>query len=85
MDSDPNPRVLHDQKEVDEYLASYEVCLPSKIEIKWCSPETDVTVSPPARACTSILRSCSRGEASHDSFCQGCLGTLQGPSLASRS
>jgi len=25
----------------------YDVRLPSKIEVEWCSPETDVTVSPP--------------------------------------
>jgi len=35
-------------KEVDKYLASYGVRLSSKIEVEWCSPETDVTVSPSA-------------------------------------
>jgi len=44
MDFDPKPRVLRGQKEVDEYLESYGIRQPSKIEVKWCSPETDVIV-----------------------------------------
>ena len=47
MDFDPKPRVLHSQKEVDDYLVMYEVHLPSRIKIELCSPETDVIVSPP--------------------------------------
>ena len=47
MDFDLKPRVLCGQKEVDEYLATYGIRLPSKIEVKWCSPKTDITVSPP--------------------------------------
>jgi len=30
------------------YLTPYDVRLPFKIEVEWCSPETDVIVSPPA-------------------------------------
>ena len=44
MDFDPKPCVLRSQKEVDEYLMMYGVCLPFNIEVEWCSPETDVTV-----------------------------------------
>ena len=47
MNFDPMPRVLRGQKEVNEYLASHGVRLPSKIEVEWCSPETDITISPP--------------------------------------
>ena len=46
MDFDAKPRVLRGHKDVDEYLASYDVHLPSKIEVEWCSLETNVTVSP---------------------------------------
>ena len=46
MDFDTKPRVPRGQKEVDEYLASYDGRLPSKIEVDWCSPDTDVTISP---------------------------------------
>ena len=48
MDFDPKPRVLHGQKEVDEYFATYGVRLPSKIEVEWCSPESDIMMSPHA-------------------------------------
>ena len=47
MDFDLKLRVLRGQKEVDEYLAMYDVHFPSKIEVEWCLPETDVIVSPP--------------------------------------
>ena len=47
MDFDPKPRVLRGQKEVDEYLTMYDVYLPYKIKVEWCSPEADVTVPPP--------------------------------------
>jgi len=46
IDFDPKLCVLRGQKEVDEYLASYGICLPFKIEVDWCSPDTDVTISP---------------------------------------
>ena len=48
MNFDPNTHVLRGQKEVDEYLAMYDIHLPSKIKVEWCSFETDVMVSPPA-------------------------------------
>jgi len=38
-------------------LATYGVYLPSKIEVEWCSPETDVTVLPPAGGVYFYLRS----------------------------
>ena len=44
---DPKPRALRSQKEVVEYLVMYGVRLPSKIEVEWCPPEMNVTVSPP--------------------------------------
>ena len=47
MDFNPKSHILHGQKEVDKYLAMYDIPLPSKIEVKWCSPQTDVTVSCP--------------------------------------
>ena len=34
MDFDPKPRVLRSQKEVIEYLAMYDVHLPSNIEVE---------------------------------------------------
>ena len=34
MNFDLKPRVMRGQKEVSEYLASYDVRLPSKIEVK---------------------------------------------------
>ena len=40
MDFDPKPH----QREVDEYLATYDVRLLSKIEVEWCSLETDVII-----------------------------------------
>ena len=46
MNFDLKLRVLRGQKEVDEYLATYDVLLPSKIEVEWCSLDIDVTVSP---------------------------------------
>ena len=48
MDFHPKLRVVHGQKEVGEYLALFGVRLPSKIEVEWCSPVIDVSVSPPA-------------------------------------
>ena len=48
MDFDLKLGILRGQKEVGEYLVSYDVRLPSKIEVEWCSPEIDVTVSTPA-------------------------------------
>jgi len=42
MDFDPKPH----QREVDEYLATYDVRLLSKIEVEWCSLEIDVIMSP---------------------------------------
>jgi len=47
MDFDPKPRVLYSQKEVVEYLAMYDIRLPSNIEVEWCPPETNVTVLHP--------------------------------------
>ena len=47
MDFDTKPRVPRGQKEVDEYLASHDIHLPSKIAVEWCLPETNVTFSPP--------------------------------------
>ena len=44
-DFDPKSRVLCSQKEVIEYLAMYHVRLASNIEVEWCPPETDVTMS----------------------------------------
>ena len=44
---DPKPCVLRSQKEVDEYLATYDIHLPSNIEVEWCPAETVVTTSPP--------------------------------------
>jgi len=34
MDFNPKSHILHGQKEVDEYLAMYDIPLPSKIEVK---------------------------------------------------
>ena len=48
MDFDPQSRVLRGQKEVDKYLATYSIRMPSKIDVKWCSLETNIMVSPPA-------------------------------------
>ena len=82
MDFDPKSRVLRGQKEVDEYLASYDVRLPFKIEVEWCTPE-DQCYS--LASCWWLVLSSSnpgsRGEAPYDSFCQGCLSALQGPTL----
>jgi len=45
MNFDPKSRVLRSQQEVVKYLAMYDICLLSNIEVKWCPTETDITVS----------------------------------------
>ena len=63
---DPKPCVLRSQKEVDEYLATYDIHLPSNIEVEWCPAETDVTASPPTGGVYFLPRSLLWGEASSD-------------------
>ena len=46
IDFDPTLKILHSQKEVDEYLARYGVRLSLNVKVEWCPVETDYTVTP---------------------------------------
>jgi len=46
MDFDPTPKILHSQKEVDEYLERYDVQLPSNVKVEWWPADTDYIASP---------------------------------------
>jgi len=48
MDFESTTRILQSQKEVDKYLAWYDVCLPSNIKVVWCPLDTDYTEAPDA-------------------------------------
>jgi len=39
MDFNPTPKILCNQKEVDEYLEQYGIRLPSNIKVEWCTPD----------------------------------------------
>jgi len=46
MNFDLMPKILRNQKEVDEYLARYSVQLSSNFKMEWCPAETDYAVAP---------------------------------------
>jgi len=46
MDFYLTPKILCNQKEVDGYLARYDVQLQSNIKVEWCPPDTDYIKAP---------------------------------------
>ena len=47
MNFDPKATKLHNQEEVDEYLAKYGIHLSPGIEVEFCSQGTDFALPPP--------------------------------------
>jgi len=46
MDFNPKMSILRSQKEVDAYLAKYNVRLPSNVQVEWCPPKKGFTAAP---------------------------------------
>ena len=44
---DPSSTVLHNERDVVEYLKKHHVLLPPNIVVEWCHPDSDVKVPPP--------------------------------------
>ena len=45
MDFDPRTTKLHSQKEVDEYMVKYDICLIPEIKVEFCPHGADVSGS----------------------------------------
>ena len=46
MDFDHTLKILRSQKEVNEYLARYDIRLSLNVKVEWCPAETDYIVAP---------------------------------------